>query len=175
VLRQQKKKAVEGGNMRVTKRFAHRLRESANSLRLARPHNQVVKRWVTLHAGILLLPLLISGLGLAQAVVTATANIPFDFWAEGRKFPAGDYVLDSGFPASISFLRKGSKASVAIAVISYGDPVAKEDGKLLFAQRDGKYYLTELWGVLGKRVVTAEFEHRGEKSKNQREVRLIYE
>jgi hypothetical protein len=72
---------------------------------------------MTLLAGILLLPLLISGLGFAQTVVTVSANIPFDFWAEGKRFPAGDYLLDSGFPASISILRKGSKASVALATI----------------------------------------------------------
>jgi len=28
--------------------------------------------------------------------------------------------------------------------------------------------------VLGKRVVTAEFEHRGEKNNEQREVQLVY-
>jgi hypothetical protein len=29
---------------------------------------------------------LVSSVSLAQRVVTATANIPFDFWAEGQKF-----------------------------------------------------------------------------------------
>jgi hypothetical protein len=112
--------------------------------------------------------------GLAQTVVTASANVPFDFWAQGRKFPAGDYVFDSGFPGSISIRDKASKLSIAIAAVPYGDPVKKESAKLLFVRRDGKYYLTELWGVLGKRVVTAEFEHRGEKNNEQREVRLVY-
>ena len=161
--------------MRVTTRFMQRLRESATSANLASCRNWVTKRRMTPLAGIVLLPFLISGRGLAQTVVKASANIPFDFWAEGQKFPAGDYDLDSGFPASLSIRLKGGKASVAVAMISYGDPVAKESAKLLFAERDGKYYLTELWGVLGKRVVTAEFGHRGEKSNDQREVRLIYE
>ena len=160
--------------MRVTKRFTQRLRESANSVRLATCHNWLIKQRMTPLAGFLLLSLLVSDTGLAQTVVKASANIPFDFWAEGQKFTAGDYLLDSGFPASLSIRLKGAKASVAVAMISYGDPVAKESAKLLFSERDGKYYLTELWGVLGKRVVTAEFEHRGEKGNDQREVRLIY-
>jgi lactate/malate dehydrogenase family protein len=43
-----------------------------------------------------------------------------------------------------------------------------------YVRRDEKYYLMEVWSVLGKRVVTAEFEHRGEKNNDQREVRLVY-
>lgn len=50
----------------------------------------------------------------------------------------------------------------------------KENAKLLFVRRDEKYYLIEVWSVLGKRVVTAEFEHHGEKNNEQREVRLVY-
>ena len=53
-------------------------------------------------------------------------------------------------------------------------PVKKENAKLLFVRRDEKYYLIEVWSVLGKRVVTAEFEHHGEKNNEQREVRLVY-
>jgi hypothetical protein len=112
--------------------------------------------------------------GVAETVVTASASVPFDFWAQGQKFPAGDYVFDSGFPGSISVRDKSSKLGTAIAAVPYGDPVTKESAKLIFVRRDGKYYLTELWGVLGKRVVTAEFEHRGEKNNDQREVRLVY-
>ena len=52
--------------------------------------------------------------------------------------------------------------------------MSKDDAKLLFVRRDGKYYLTEVWCVLGKLVVTGEFQHRGEKNSEQREVRLVY-
>jgi hypothetical protein len=41
----------------------------------------------------------------------------------------------------------------------YADPV-EGNAKLLFVRRDEKYYLLEVWSVLDKRVVTAEFEHR---------------
>jgi hypothetical protein len=33
--------------------------------------------------------LLLSGVGLAQKVVTARATIPFKFWADGHEFRAG--------------------------------------------------------------------------------------
>jgi hypothetical protein len=136
-----------------------------------RRRNWATKQWLV---ATLACVLLLLSVGLAETVVTASANVPFDFWAQGRKFPAGDYVIDSGFPGSISITDKASKETMAVAAVPYGDPVTKENAKLLFVRRDGKYYLTELWGVLGKRVVTAEYEHRGEKNKDQREVRLIY-
>ena len=106
--------------------------------------------------------LLLSGAGLAQTVASSGASVPFDFWAQGQKFPAGDYLFDSKFPSSISIRAKRTKSSVGIPRVLYGDPVKKDDAKLLFARRDGTYYLTEVWCVLGKLVVTGEFEHRGE-------------
>jgi hypothetical protein len=157
--------------MYVSERFRQCFREEASSSKVINRRNWATKQRVTAALACVLLPL---GVGLAQTVVTASANVPFDFWAQGQKFPAGDYVFDSGFPGSISIRDKSSKLGMAIAAVPYGDPVNKESAKLLFVRRDGKYYLTELWGVLGKRVVTAEFEHRGEKNNEQREVRLVY-
>ena len=134
--------------------------------------NSVARPWLA--ASLACILLLLSGSDSAQTVVRSSANVPFDFWAEGQKFPAGDYLFDSGFPGSISIRGKGSKLSVAISLVLYADPVKKENAKLLFVRRDEKYYLIEVWSVLGKRVVTAEFEHRGEKNNEQREVRLVY-
>ena len=157
--------------MRISERLRQCFREEASSSKVISRRNWATKQWVVATPACVLLSL---GVGLAQTVVTASANVPFDFWAQGRKFPAGDYVFDSGFRGSISIRDKASKQSMAVAAVPYGDPVNKESAKLLFVRRDGKYYLTELWGVLGKRVVTAEFEHRGEKNNEQREVRLVY-
>jgi hypothetical protein len=98
----------------------------------------------------------------------------FDFWAEGQKFAAGEYIFDSGFPGSTSIRRKGTKLTVAVPIIPYGDPVKKEDARVVFVLRDGKYYLVEFWGILDRRVVTAEFVHRGQTSTGQRQVQLIY-
>ena len=49
-----------------------------------------------LRAGALIcMVLLLSGLGVAQKVVTARATIPFKFWAQDHEFQAGDYVFDN--------------------------------------------------------------------------------
>jgi hypothetical protein len=106
--------------------------------------------------------------------VTATANIPFDFWAEGQKFAAGEYIFDSGFPGSTSIRRKGTKLAVGVPIIPYGDPVKKEDARVVFVLRDGKYCLVECWGILDRRVVTAEFDRRGQTTAGHREVLLSY-
>jgi hypothetical protein len=117
---------------------------------------------------------LVSSVSLAQRVVTATANIPFEFWAEGQKFAASEYIFDSGFPGSTSVHRKGTKLTVGVPIISYGDPVRKEDARVVFVLRDGKYYLAEFWGILDRRVVTAEFDHRGQTTAGQRDVQFSY-
>ena len=51
---------------------------------------------------------LLSGLGLAQKVVTARATIPFKFWAQDHEFQAGDYVFDNEVPGSASIHREGT-------------------------------------------------------------------
>ena len=116
--------------------------------------------------------LLFSGLGLAQKVVTARATIPFDFWADGRQFQAGDYVFDNEVPGSAAIRREGTNSSIGISIILYAVPQEKETPRVIFVRRDGKYCLVELWGVQDRHVVTAEFEHRGEASEQQRQVPL---
>ena len=135
-------------------------------------HRGLAKHWLVVTSACVVL--VFSSVNFAQTVVTASATIPFDFWAQGQKFQAGEYVFDSGFPGSTSIRRKGSRSTVAISIVPYASPVKKENAEVVFNSRDGKYYLAEFWGVLDKRVVTAEFEHRGETNEQQRRVRLIY-
>ena len=116
--------------------------------------------------------LVLSGLGLAQKVVTAKATIPFKFWAEGHEFQAGDYVFDNEVPGSASIHREGTNSAIGVSVILYAVPSEKETPRVIFVRRDGKYFLFELWSVQGRYVVTAEFEHRGEVSDQQRQVPL---
>jgi hypothetical protein len=59
-------------------------------------------------------------------------------------------------------------------VIIYGDPVRKEDAKIVFVLRDSKYYLAEFWCASDRRLVTAEFDHGGQTTAGQREVQLSY-
>jgi len=116
--------------------------------------------------------LLLSGSGLAQEVVTATATIPFKFWAQDHEFQAGDYVFDNEVPGSATIQREGSNSGIGFSVILYAVPLGKENPRVIFVRRDGKCFLFELWSVQGRYVVTAEFEHRGEASEQQRQVPL---
>lgn len=96
----------------------------------------------------------------------------FRFWAEGQKFSAGEYIFDTGFPGSTSAHRKRTKTTIAVPVIIYRDPVGKKDAKIVLVLRHSKHYLVELWCVSDRRVVTAEFDHRGQTATGQREVQL---
>src|ERR1700740_1081264 len=117
--------------------------------------------------------LVLSGLGLAQKVVTAKATIPFKFWAEGHEFQAGDYVFDNEVPGSASIHREGTNSAIGVSVILYAVPSEQEKPKVIFLLRDGKYFLFELWGIQARYVVTSEFEHRGEASQQQRQLPLM--
>ncbi len=116
--------------------------------------------------------LLLSGLGLAQKLVTARATIPFSFWAEGHEFQAGDYVFDNEVPGSVTIHNEGTNSGIGISIILYAVPEEKENPSLIFVLRDGKYFLFEIWGVQARYVVTAEFQIRGEGSEQQRQVPL---
>jgi hypothetical protein len=116
--------------------------------------------------------LLLSGLGLAQKAVTARATIPFNFWAKGYEFQAGDYVFDNVLPGSATIHREGTNSSIGVSIVLYAVPGEKENPRVIFVRRDGKYCLVELWGVQDRHVVTAEFEHRGEPSEQQWQVPL---
>jgi len=116
--------------------------------------------------------LLLSGLALAQQVVTARGTIPFNFGAQNHEFQAGDYVFDNEVPGSAAIRREGTNSSIGVSIILYAVPQERETPRVTFVLRDGKYFLFELWSVQGRYVVAAEFEHRGETSKEQRQVPL---
>jgi hypothetical protein len=116
--------------------------------------------------------ILFSGFGLAQKVVTAKATIPFNFWAEGHEFQAGDYVFDNEVPGSVTIRREGTRSAIGVPTVLYLVPDEQEKARLIFVRRTEKYFLVELWGMQARYVVTAEFEHRGEVSDQQRQVPL---
>ena len=116
--------------------------------------------------------LLLSGHGLAQQVVTARATIPFNFWAQGHEFQAGDYVFDNEVPGSAAIHREGTNSAIGVPIILYAVPQEKETPRVLFVLRDKKYFLFELWSIQGRYVVTGELDHRGDASGQQRQVPL---
>ena len=116
--------------------------------------------------------LLLSGLALTQQVVTARATIPFNFGAQNHEFQAGDYVFLNEVPGSAAIHREGTNSGIGVSIILYAVPQEKENPRVIFVLRNGKYFLFELWSVQGRYVVAAEFEHRGEASVQQRQVPL---
>ena len=116
---------------------------------------------------------LLTHLGFAQKVVTARATIPFTFLAKGHEFQAGDYVFDNGeVPSSAWIYREGTNPRVGVPIILYEVLEEKETPRVIFVRRDERYFLVEIWGVQERYVVTAEFEHRGEVSEEQRQAPL---
>ena len=115
---------------------------------------------------------LFSNFGFAQKAVTARATIPFKFWAQDHEFQAGDYVFDNKVPGSASIHREGTNSGMGISIILYAVPDEKENPRVMFVHRDQNYVLVEIWGVQDRYVVTAEYEHRGEVSDEQRQVPL---
>jgi hypothetical protein len=80
--------------------------------------------------------LLLSGLGMAQKVVTASATIPFNFWAQDHKFQAGDYLFDNAVPGSASIHREGTNSAIGVSVILYAVPSErKSQSDLRLARR----------------------------------------
>ena len=116
--------------------------------------------------------LLLSNFGFAQKTVTGRASIPFNFWAEGHEFQAGDYVFDNEVPGSASIHRDGTNSAIGVSIILYEVPEEKQNPRVIFVRRDKEYFLVELWGVQARLVVTAEFEHGGEVREQQRQLPL---
>jgi hypothetical protein len=66
---------------------------------------------------------------------------------------------------------KGHSA-IGVSIILYEMPEEKQNPRVIFVRRDNKYFLVELWSLQARLVVTAEFEHRGEVSEQQRQISL---
>jgi hypothetical protein len=88
--------------------------------------------------------LLLLGLGLEQKVVTARATTPFNCWAQDHEFQAGDFVFDNEVPGSASIHREGTNSGIGVSIIFYSVPEEKENPRVIFVRRDGKYCLAEL-------------------------------
>ena len=116
--------------------------------------------------------LLLSSFGHAQKVVNARATIPFKFWVQDHEFQAGDYVFDNEVPGSAWIHREGTNSGIGISIILYAVPAEEENPRVIFVHRGDKYFLVEIWGVQERYVVTANFEHRGEVSEEQRQAPL---
>jgi hypothetical protein len=109
-----------------------------------------------------------------RGYVTSQATVPFSFYVGTEEFPAGDYVLDSSSPGFLRIHSQDGKISRQISVNPYGEPVKRTEARLVFVKRGNRYVLRELWGVLGKYVMTTEYGKQNTKDEETREIRLTF-
>jgi hypothetical protein len=128
----------------------------------------------TVPSALLIALLFVQAASTQPGIMIAKVSVPFDFWIGAKNFPAGDYTLDSAVPTFVSIRSTDGKVNEQIPTLLYADPVKKDDARLVFSRRNGKYFLSELWGVLGKRTMTADFGRILPKYDLRREVRLTY-
>jgi len=106
--------------------------------------------------------------------LVANADIPFAFSAAHEEYPSGEYILDSSVPGFLSMRSADGKFRPHVALIQFGDPVKRSEARLIFAEREGKYVLREIWGVLGKSVASCEYSTQGTNMEQTRSVALTY-
>jgi hypothetical protein len=111
--------------------------------------------------------LLIAGFGMAQTQ-TVRAQIPFEFAAAGKVFPAGEYAFnyDPGrLFVSVQGTEKGSAALVPIVTMLAGAMhTTPKDAHVVFDKIGNKRYLSELWisGMDGIDLLTTKEKHEHE-------------
>jgi len=81
----------------------------------------------------------------AQSDHSLAAKIPFAFWVQQEKFPAGEYVVG---PLQHGYLRLHSRGSVSVilhVLPNYSRPNLGPKGKLIFDRYGDHYFLREAW------------------------------
>jgi len=77
------------------------------------------------------------------------ANIPFDFMVNGKKLPAGKYVIEEGVAASAMVIRSFETKQAATSVTQgFQVPVGSKP-KLVFHRYGSQYFLSQVISDLG--------------------------
>jgi hypothetical protein len=84
-----------------------------------------------------------------------TLDVPFDFYISGNKLPAGAYQLDMIAPTYVMLRSSDGKVQQDLYFFQSAVPGAKTQSKVIFAQREGKYYFSQVWGWFGKSQLTS--------------------
>ena len=77
-------------------------------------------------------------------------DVPFDFYISGNKLPAGEYSLDLIAPTYVMLRSKDGKTAQDLYFLQIAVPGKDPASKVVFAQRDGKYYFSQVWSWVGK-------------------------
>lgn len=116
------------------------------------------------------------GAGAASKTKTAHVVIPFDFWLENTKLPAGPYeIRHVTSPTVVVFTSSDAKRATEVFMLPVNnDPVKENQAKLVFLVQNDQHYLYEAWGVYGKRIVTAQYGTPAPTGNMRVEVPVIY-
>lgn len=108
---------------------------------------------------------------------TAHVVIPFDFWVQDTRLPAGTYEMQHvDLPTLVMFSGSdGRKSAEAFMLPVNDDPVTPNEAKLVFLVQNGQHYLYEAWGVYGRRIVSAQYGIAAPKGESRVEVPVIYQ
>lgn len=111
-----------------------------------------------------------------QTNVTPYASVPFAFWVGGTRLPAGTYELTHAItPTLVVFSGMRPETSTEAFLLPVDeDPVKQSDAKLIFALRNGNYYLYEIRGRFGTRMMSAEYGFPEPKGDQRVEVPVTY-
>jgi hypothetical protein len=120
--------------------------------------------------------LTLAGLGFAQKQRIAQATIPFEFWVEGYRLPAGAYQIDLLESTSYLLFRSTDDKILqeVFALPIDDDPAKTDESKLVFRIENGRYYLYGGWGRFGRRVLTGESVRPVPSGADRAEVPIIY-
>ena len=104
------------------------------------------------------------------------ANVPFEFWVGDTRLPAGAYELTHAIsPTLVVFSGMKPETSTEAFLLPVDEePVKQSDAKLIFALRNRNYYLYEIQGRFGTRMMSAEYGFPEPKGDRRVEVQVTY-
>jgi hypothetical protein len=117
---------------------------------------------------------LAGGSARAQFGGTVETAVPFDFHADGMKFPAGTYTITRVMPAAMRLLGADGEVNVAVhaPTTAYAQE-ADDSGRLVFRRYGEQYFLAEVWmmGERGYELIMSDRERNLVKELKRRRVR----
>ena len=104
---------------------------------------------------------IVAGIALMASPMSAAMDhefmlqVPFDFVAGSRQFPAGDYTVKSDLAAGAVLIRsEGEGPAAFILTFPAGENTDYSHAKLIFKRYGEHYFLSQVWpaGVAGREL-----------------------
>jgi hypothetical protein len=93
-------------------------------------------------------------------------DVPFDFYISGNKLPAGQYSLELIAPTYVMLRSADGKVAQDLYFLQIAVPGNNPTSKVIFAQRDGKYYFSQVWSWLGKSQLSSFNPQTGDQTRD---------